>query len=101
MTVLAQVVVGGTFVDVAAVVRHSNLLVSFRTDAHEGADQVLASEFAVVGWCGALVDIYAETIFFFVLNSSSSIILLNLCITGVLLHLKLRLVPYNTNAIVK
>ena len=57
VTVLAQVVVGCALVDVAAVIRHSDLLESFRADAHEGANQVLAGEFAVVGWSGAFIHI--------------------------------------------
>lgn len=57
MTVLTQIVVGRAFVDVAAVVRHSDLLESFWTDAHEGANQVLAGEFAVVGRSGAFIHI--------------------------------------------
>lgn len=57
MAVLAQVAVGGAFINVPTVVRHAYLSVALWTDAHERSDQIFASEFAVVGRCGALVDI--------------------------------------------
>ena len=60
VAVLAQVAVGRTLVDVAAVVRHAHLMVSFRTDAHERSDEVFARELAVVGRRGALVDVYVH-----------------------------------------
>lgn len=57
MAVLAQIGVGSAFVDVTAIVRHADLSVAFRADAHEGSDQVLASELAVVGRSSTFVDI--------------------------------------------
>lgn len=61
MAVFAQVAVSGAFVDVAAVVGHTNLSVAFGADAHKGADQIFASELAIVGRRGALVDVLAVT----------------------------------------
>ena len=60
VAVLAQIGIRGAFVDVAAVVRHSHLSVTFGTDAHERADEVLTGEFAIVRWSGAFIDIYAK-----------------------------------------
>ena len=57
MAVLAQIAVGRTFVDVSAVIGQTNLLISLRTDAHERTDEVLASEFAIVGRRGAFVHV--------------------------------------------
>lgn len=57
MSVLAQVAVGGAFINVSTVVRHAHLSVAFRADAHERADEVLAGEFAVVGRSGAFVHV--------------------------------------------
>jgi len=61
VAVLAEVVVGRAFVHVAAVIGHSDLLESFRTDAHERTNQVLASEFTVVGRRGTFVHILTVT----------------------------------------
>jgi hypothetical protein len=57
MAVLAQIAVGRTFVDVSAVIGQTNLLVALGTDAHERADEVLASKFAIVGRRGAFVHV--------------------------------------------
>lgn len=59
VAVAAQARLGRALVHVAAVLRGADLRVAFRTDAHEGADQVLALVLAVVGGRGALVDIFA------------------------------------------
>ena len=61
MTVLAEIGVGGAFVDVATVIRHSNLSEAFGTNAHERTDEILASEFAVVCRSGALVHVFLKT----------------------------------------
>lgn len=57
MSVLAQIAVGGAFINVSTVVRHAHLSVAFWADAHERADEILTGEFAVVGRSGAFVHV--------------------------------------------
>jgi hypothetical protein len=51
----------GALVDVLALVRHSDLPVTFGADTHEGADDVLAVVAAVVRLRLALVQVHAVT----------------------------------------
>lgn len=60
-TVFAYVGVDCAFVNVLTIIGHADLLVSFRTDAHEAADQVLAHVLAIVGRGLALVNVLAVT----------------------------------------
>lgn len=55
---LTETGINGALVDILALVRHSYLLVARRTDAYEGADEILALESAVVRRRGAFVDIW-------------------------------------------
>ena len=50
MAVLAKICVGGTFVNIAAVVGHSHLSEALRTNAHKRTDKILTGKFAIVGW---------------------------------------------------
>ena len=59
MTIFAQIGVC-TFINVSTVVSHSNLLITFRADAHKGADQILAGKLTVVCGCRALVDVWKK-----------------------------------------
>lgn len=55
--VLAEAGVNGALVDVLALVCHPYLLVAWRTNAYEGADQILALESAIVRRRCAFVDV--------------------------------------------
>lgn len=55
--VLAKTRINRTLVDILALVHRSYFLISRWTDAHEGADQILALESAIVRRRRALVDV--------------------------------------------
>lgn len=55
--VLTEAGVNSALVDILALVRHPYLLVTRWTDAHKGADQILALEPTVVRRCRAFINI--------------------------------------------
>lgn len=55
---LTETGIDGAFIDVLALVRHSYLLVTGRTDAYEGADEIFALESAIVRRRRAFVDVW-------------------------------------------
>lgn len=55
---LTKTGVDGALVDVLALVHHSYLLITGRTDAYEGADEIFALESAIVRRRRAFVDIW-------------------------------------------
>lgn len=57
-TVLAETRVDGALVDILTLVHHSYLLITRRTDAHEGADQILALKPTIVRRRRTFVDVW-------------------------------------------